>query len=182
VAKRSSKSFRIGLYLVTASLVFSLFVIEASLRTAGVSSPAVSDLDPIRGTRLHPGAEGWSHGENKAYIRINSAGQRDIEHALATTPDTVRIAILGDSFAEAFQVEHKDTFWSVLATQLDRCSAYSGKSIEPFNFGVSGYGTAQELLTYRHVVRDYYRPSIVILALYVGNDVRHTSKAVEPGR
>lgn len=178
---RSLKSARNNLFIVTAAFVVGLLFIELSLRIGGVSYPALSDLDPIRGTKLHPGAEGWVRDEGRAYVRINSAGQRDVEHALATIPDTVRVAILGDSFAEALQVEQKDAFWSVLATQLDACPAYTGKSIEPFNFGVSGYGTAQELITYRQVVRDY-RPSIVILAFYVGNDVRNNSKALEPAR
>ena len=38
------------------------------------------------------------------------------------------------------------------------------------NFGVSGYGTAQELLTLRHRVWDY-RPDIVMLAFTTANDI-----------
>ena len=47
------------------------------------------------------------------------------------------------------------------------------------NFGVSGYGTAQELLTLRHYVWDY-SPDIVLMAFLPGNDVRNNSKELEP--
>ena len=44
------------------------------------------------------------------------------------------------------------------------------RSVEVLNFGVSGYGTAQELLTLRQRVWSY-EPDLVLLAFFTGNDV-----------
>ncbi|MDY6807071.1 MAG: SGNH/GDSL hydrolase family protein, partial [Cyanobacteriota bacterium] len=51
-------------------------------------------------------------------------------------------------------------------------------SVEVINFGVHGYGTAQELITLRTKVWDY-NPDIVILAFFVGNDLINNSKKLE---
>ena len=45
--------------------------------------------------------------------------------------------------------------------------------MEALNFGVSGYGTARELLTLKDDVWRY-APDLVRLAFYTGNDVRNT--------
>ena len=52
----------------------------------------------------------------------------------------------GDSFAEALQVPMEDTFWAILEREIKECTAVAGREPE-VNFGVSGYGTAQELIT-----------------------------------
>jgi hypothetical protein len=46
------------------------------------------------------------------------------------------------------------------------------------NFGMEGYGTAQEILTFRHHVQQY-RPDVVVLQFFAANDVRNNSKALE---
>ena len=51
-------------------------------------------------------------------IRINSDGLRDIEHQLEKPVNTLRIAILGDSFAEARSINLEDTFWFKLKDNL----------------------------------------------------------------
>jgi len=53
---------------------------------------------------LRPGAEGWWSKEGGAYVRINNGGLRDREHAKAKPTNALRIAVLGDSYAEALQV------------------------------------------------------------------------------
>src|SRR5438445_13415775 len=53
--------------------------------------------------------------------------------------------------------------------------------VQPFeiiNFGVSGYGTAQELQILRHRVWAY-SPDMILLAFLTGNDIRNNSRALE---
>ena len=102
---------------------------------------------------------------------------RDREHARAKPADTVRIAVLGDSFAEAMHVPMEQTFWSLLERKLQECNAFPGKQVEVINFGVSGYGTAQELLTLRQKVWDY-SPDLVVLAFTTYNDIYDNSRAL----
>jgi hypothetical protein len=154
-------------------------IMEVALRLAGISYPSFYEFDPQRGLSRHrPGAEGWWTSEGKAYIKINSDGLRDREHTLRKPPGTLRIAVLGDSAAEAFQVDADKAFWAVMQRQLGQCEALGGRGVEAINFGVAGYGTADELLTLREDVWKY-DPDVVLLAFLVGNDVRNNSFALE---
>jgi hypothetical protein len=143
---------------------------EITLRVAGYSYPEFYSLDQSRGYALRPRAEGWYRKEGEAYVRINSDGLRDQEHSLTKPPDTVRIAVVGDSYPEALSVSLEEAFWRVMGKRLQECNAFPGQKIEVINFGVSGYGTAQELLTLRGQVWKY-SPDIVMLAVTTNNDV-----------
>ncbi|HWR52060.1 MAG TPA: SGNH/GDSL hydrolase family protein [Bryobacteraceae bacterium] len=161
-----------NLTLVAASLVFTLLLGEVALRIAGVEHPEWYIEDPDLAGRLRPGAQGWFRKEGKAYVRINSSGLRDREHAKAKPPGVLRVAVLGDSFAEAMQVDQEHTFWSVLEHRLNACAT---RKVEVLNFGVSGYGTAQELIMLRRDVWQY-DPDIILLAFFTGNDVRNNHR------
>ena len=165
--------------LVAGSLVISLLLAELVLRTVGFSAPILWTYDDVTGSKLFAGAEGWYREEGEAFITINRDGLRDREHSRTKPADTVRIAILGDSMAEALQVPLERTFWSTLERKLKSCKAFGDRDVEIINFGVSGYGTAQALLTFRHRAAAY-SPDVTVLAFYAGNDVRNNSKALEP--
>jgi hypothetical protein len=158
-------------------LLFGLLLCEIFLRVTGYSYPTFYADDYYRGFALRPGIEGHYQREGESYVRINSDGQRDREHARTKPPDTVRIAVLGDSFAEAMHVPMEQTFWSLLERRLEECHAFAGKHVEVLNFGVSGYGTAQELMTLRQKVWDY-SPDIIVLALTTYNDIYDNSRAL----
>jgi hypothetical protein len=57
-----------------------------------------------------------------------------------------------------------------MGKKLEQCGAFGSKKIEVINFGVSGFGTAQELITLREHVWDY-SPDIVLLAVTTNNDI-----------
>ena len=170
-------TFRQKLYLVLFGLLFGLLLCEIFLRVIGYSYPIFYATDYYRGFALRPGIEGHYQREGESYVRINRDGQRDREHAKTKPADIVRIAVLGDSFAEAMHVPMEQTFWSLLERKLEECSAFPGKHVEVMNFGVSGYGTAQELLTLRQKVWDY-SPDIVVLAFTTYNDIYDNSRAL----
>src|SRR6267143_6696372 len=107
--------------LSLGGLFVGLLICEIGLRVVGFSSPLFTMTDPYRGISLRPDAEGWWREEGNAYVRINSAGLRDREHAKQKPPNTFRIAVLGDSFAEARQVPIEDTFWAMLEKKLQEC-------------------------------------------------------------
>jgi hypothetical protein len=164
--------------LIFAGLGLGVAIGEIALRLAGYSVPSFYRRDPVIGATLRPNAEGWWTREGRTYIRINSRGLRDREHALAKPADTVRIAVLGDSFAEALQVPIERTFWAVAEAMLRDCRYLGKQDVEVINFGVSGYGPAQELLTLRQRVWDY-DPDVVLLAVTTRNDVSDSSRALK---
>ena len=165
--------------LLGASLCIALVLAEVSLRLIGFSFPVFYTYDDIVGSALRPGVEGWNRTEGEAFIRISSNGLRDREHSTTKPPNTIRIAVLGDSMAEALQVPMEATFWSVMERRVKECGAFGTRDVEVLNFGVSWYGTAQELLTLLHRVSEY-SPDMVVLAFYPGNDVRNNSRELEP--
>jgi hypothetical protein len=164
------KSYLAKLLLVGASLLVTFVFLEVGLRAAGiVYGGSFYQGDLVRGWSFRPGAHAWAVAEGKEYVRINSDGFRDREHAIQKPPDTVRIAVLGDSYVEAMNVPSENAFPSLIERELSHCAAIGNRKVEVFNFGVSGYGTAHELLTLRERVWKY-NPDIILLAFYTGND------------
>ncbi|HEV2862095.1 MAG TPA: SGNH/GDSL hydrolase family protein [Pyrinomonadaceae bacterium] len=167
--ERRKPSLRVRVAVVLTSLLVGLLIFEVFLRAAGYTYPIFYEPDASRGYRLQPGREGWQTKEGRAYVRVNSDGLRDREHAKQKPPNTLRVAVLGDSYSEAAQVEREEAFWAVMEGRLSGCPALSGRAVEVINFGVSGYGTAQELITLRERVWDY-SPDVVLLAVTTNND------------
>jgi lysophospholipase L1-like esterase len=166
------------LLLLAGACAVALLAAEGALRLWGKALPASLGMaDPDLGWSWRPGAEGWSVGESQIYVKINSAGMRDREHTKTKPPGTRRVAVLGDSYADAFNVESHQTFWAELERQAARCHPIP--RVEVLNFGVSGYGTGQELLQLKHRVWKY-DPDIVLLAFYPGNDVFNNHRNLNP--
>lgn len=174
------KGYLPKLLLVGIGLVLGLSLLELGLRAAGVAyAGSFYENDLVRGWGLRPGAHGWGIGEAKQYVRINSDGFHDRERSIQKPPGTLRIAVLGDSYVEAMNVPLEKAFPAVLQRQLAQCKAVRGKKIEVLNFGVSGYGTAQELLTLHEKVWKY-APDIILLAFYTGNDFFNNYRDLNP--
>ncbi len=177
--KRSrARKFFAKLLLIFIGIALGGVIAEIALRVAGYSYPEFYQRDEVRGVSLLPGAEGWYRKEGEAYIRINSAGLRDQEHAIMKPEGTFRIAVVGDSYCEALSVSLEEAFWSVMGKKIEECGAFPGKKIEVINFGVSGYGTAQELLTLRDKVWQY-SPDLVLLAVTTNNDITDNSRVLK---
>ncbi|MBD1826343.1 SGNH/GDSL hydrolase family protein [Microcoleus vaginatus GB1-A2] len=188
------KNLGVNLGLTLGGLFMGVVIGEIGLRAAKIEGyPKIGDFvdsaptrfhtaDPNLGWKLKPGASGEWNGEGASLVQVNSEGLRDREHTKAKPPNTLRVAVLGDSFTEAIQVPIEETFWSKLERKLGNCEAVKGrKNVEVINFGVQGYGTAQELIMLRKKVWDY-NPDIVILAFFIGNDVINNSPKLEYDR
>jgi hypothetical protein len=157
-----------------ASLIIGLVVAELGLRILGIEYPNFYDYDPHLGHTLRPGTQGYWLKEGGGYVSINKDGLRDREYAIKKPPDTLRIAVLGDSYAEAMHVNREEAFWAIMGKELQNCKNLQERNIEVINFGISGFGTTQELLILRHKVWKY-SPDIVLLAFCTGNDVADNS-------
>lgn len=166
-------AFISSLLLLICSLIAGMIIFEISLRLLKISHPYFDRADFHIGYSLRPGAAGWWTSEGKAYFKINSAGIHDDEHSTVKPPNTFRIVALGDSMTEGRQVKIEETFSSVIERVLKKCPALEGKDIETINFGVAGYGTAQQLLTLRHRAWEY-EPNVVLLT-YFANDLTDNS-------
>ncbi len=119
---------------------------------------------------------GWSgvpHGKeelvmknSKSLLRLNSLGFRDIEHTSAKKP---AIVFLGDSFTWGFEVEFEDMFVNMLRKKMP--------DVDVYNLAHRGYGTDQELLTFRRW--DYRGDLRLVVLMFCENDFRNNSRTVE---
>ncbi|MEG4273489.1 MULTISPECIES: SGNH/GDSL hydrolase family protein [unclassified Microcoleus] len=188
------KNLGVNLGLTLGGLLMGVVIGESGLRVARIEGyPKIGDFvdsaptrfhtsDPNLGWKLKPGASGEWNEEGASLVQVNSEGLRDREHTKAKPPNTLRVAVLGDSFTEAIHVPVEQTFWSKLERKLGNCEAVKGrKNVEVMNFGVQGYGTAQELIMLREKVWDY-NPDIVVLAFFIGNDIINNSPQLEYDR
>jgi hypothetical protein len=100
-------------------------------------------------------------------VTTNSQGLRDEETSYQKKDGTYRILLLGDSFAEALQVNLADIFPTTLETCLRN---RTGREIEVINAGTTAYGLGEEYLFYE--TRGIkYNPDLVLMAIFSGNDL-----------
>ena len=164
--------------LALLALGVALGVCELVLRLLGVNYPVLVWTDPIRGVAHIPGATGGKIlPGGRRWVEINSDGWRGPDVALEHPPGTFRIALLGDSFIEAFEVPFESTVGEVVERRL---AALRRSPVEVLNFGEGGYGTTQEYLTLRDEVWKY-SPDLVLLAVTTGNDISDNSRALRRG-
>lgn len=168
-----------ALLLCTFSVALAFGTIEAGVRLLHLVPSTFFEPDPVIGTRLIPGKSGWWTQEELEFrtpVKINQEGFRDIDHRKEKPQGVTRVLVIGDSFIEAMQVPLEATVARQLQSMLDP----TGERVEVISMGISGFGTAGELLLYERFGRAY-RPDIVILNFYAGNDVRNNSPTLEPG-
>jgi len=168
-------NFKKKLLYIFFFFLLIVLLMEFFLKIMGIEYPVLQRHDPIRGFSLSPHSTGNWTREGNAKIKINSAGLRDIEHSFIKKKNTYRIAILGDSFAEARAVNIQDTFWFKLKNNLKNCKNNKFTNTEIINFGISEYGTTQQFLTLKHYVWKY-DPDLILLAFFSGNDISDNSK------
>jgi len=112
------------------------------------------------GVRMNvPNAQYWqTTPETKVQIRINAQGIRSAREYPYQKPDNkCRILLFGDSFLVGYEVTLKDSFAYLLERKLNA----NGYPCEVINFAVSGFGTAEMLVTLQNEGLKY-QPDIVI--------------------
>lgn len=169
----------LGIFVLVAfGFGLALGIADIGIRMGNHWFPYFYCYDQFRGWGLNPGAQGHYNREGESFVRINRDGFRGPDYAKVKPPGVIRVAVLGDSYAEAIQVAEDKTFTAVTGRELADWALLKGKRIEAMNFGVDGYGTAQELITLQRKVWAY-SPDIVVLAIFLGNDVRNNSVVLE---
>ncbi|MFH1755775.1 MAG: hypothetical protein ABIA59_08750 [Candidatus Latescibacterota bacterium] len=157
--------------LVILSLIIMLFILEIVFRTTHLFGARISwrEPDPLMGWRSTPNSTYWYIKENNHPVigRNNSFGWRDKERTLVKPENTYRIAVLGDSFVEALEVEFDSTFLAIAERQLN---ATSDTHIEVMNFGRIGMTQTEEyILLQEEVVR--FAPDMITVLFWPQNDI-----------
>ncbi len=174
------KSALARVLLLLGSVLFSVGSVECGLRLhhygslRGLSGEhSLRMPHETRGWALEPDASSFQRTRDYGVlVRTNALGMRDRPHDPLPAPGSFRIVVLGDSFMEAYQVPLENSLPYLLQERL------APRGVEVLNLGVGGYGTAQALLALEEEGLGY-RPDLVVLAFYAGNDVQNNSYAIE---
>ena len=180
VRKPDSPNFAKKLLLFLTSIIFALAIGEIALRLLGHKrTGSLYTTDRQLGWALRPGAGAWVTDEGFAWSKINSHGFRDRERTLDKPPGVYRVAVVGDSFTQSCEVDLDKTFTALAERDLNLRTCCGAREVEVLNFGVSGYGTSQELLLLRHHVWKF-NPDLVVLQIFPCNDLFNNIRALNP--
>jgi lysophospholipase L1-like esterase len=164
--------------LVIVSLVVTVLVVDLvafyllGLRPIGWGPGRFFQHSSLLGWEHKPYAEGtWYAYKDgtRTHVRINAYGFPDDEREVAKVRP--RIALIGDSTTEYWEVDEEDRPQQVMQLLLDR-------RVEVLNFGLRGAGTDQEWILYTQQAV-LFSPDIVVLTFCVndfGNNAEKESK------
>ncbi len=175
---RKSKIRSTIINILFSFIIFLVFIgtLEILLRTTHLFGAKISwsEPDPLLGWRHTPGRNYWYNKENDHPItgKINSYGWRDKEWSLGKPRNTYRIAVLGDSYVEAFQVESYRTFLALTEQLLNKDH---NLRVELMNFGRSGFTQTEELIVLKNEISQF-SPDMVVVFFFPRNDIRAVSK------
>lgn len=153
------------LALLAGAVATALAIAEGGVRLSGIDRPR-----PDLGVAPHPLWHHW-HRPDHAFdfhvaaegisrrIHFNHLGMRDSRDiAIAKRAGVFRVAVLGDSFVEAMQVEEDEGVCRRLEAYLRTGDA---RVVEVLNFGCSGFSSTLEWVQAQSWVRDF-SPDLVI--------------------
>jgi hypothetical protein len=156
-------------------LCIAFILVEVGLRLfpsrlTGFGTTIGYQYDPGTGVILYPNQRDARFSRrcfSNDKIRTNAVGFRDDDWSLEKRK--LRIAVLGDSYMEALQIPDGEFFFDLL-------ERISNDRVEVMNFGISGYGTLTEYITYNKFVKQY-RPDLVLL-FFSNTDVVDNSRTL----
>jgi hypothetical protein len=119
--------------------IISLIILETFVKNAQIEGTSTTDFDNILGRKKRGNYnftffnEGFSMGSFNKYSYLGPC------YDYSKPKGTLRIAILGDSFVESFQLFRRNQFHSIIEENL---SLILNKNVEVLNFGRSGFDLA----------------------------------------
>lgn len=173
--------------IIVVKLIYSNFTISGKLTTLEISDiPKYSPryLTESNNSKLYkeliPNFEQYYDGwviklDRVTYVKINSDGFRDRNFHIEKTNNTIRIAVIGDSFTFGVGLNLNETYPKLLEKKLNNLS--DSNNYEVINFGVPGYSTRNEI-EFLKLKALKYNPSIIIIG-YFHNDMQNNSKIQE---
>lgn len=142
------------------------------MRRLGYGPDRFFQYSSLLGWEHRPYAEGTWYAYKDGtttHVSINAYGFPDVDRTVAKSRR--RIAIIGDSTTEFWEVERAERAQHVMETLLKN-------QVEVLNFGLRGAGTDQEFIRYTHEVI-HFSPDIIVLFFCVNdldNNVTSDSK------
>lgn len=163
--RKSSRLLSIG-KIVVVNLVIFLVLLEIILHLVPLKITRYPmrlnyTSDPDIGYVTMPNQHGSYHQNcvQNNHLTTNNVGMRGPDWEQKKSP---KIALLGDSFLHGLTVPDHFHIASLISSRTEG---------EVWNGGMSGYGTYQELLLWRKLMKPN-KPDITIVFLFLENDIR----------
>lgn len=172
--KRSGWRHRLlNFALLILSLLLALGIAEIAVRAT------VADQIPIFPRNVDDANyEGYRIRRNKPHsryfhkspdgvwkFRINAQGMRaNQDYTYAKPAGTLRVLTIGDSFTIGYEVGQNESYPVIIERLLKK----QGRNVQVLNAGVSGFGTAEELVYLEHEGLRF-QPDIVVMGFYASD-------------
>jgi hypothetical protein len=147
-----------------AWLTATLLIAEIVFSIAGIGESEYLRPDPVCGVAPMPNKHVTWRKEGFARLQFNSMGMQDGERQLAKPPGVRRIAVVGDSYVEAVQVDRSQNFCTLLEKSLNK--RLPMRKWEVLNFGVAASNLGQIYLRMRERAFMFH-PDIVVVPIRV---------------
>src|SRR6185295_15505483 len=161
------------LFLLAISVLIGLLLAELAVRLVRpqpvmLVSRGLYAPDPPRRYRLRPGFEGsiTNRVEFDTRIAINRRGLRGPEIG-PKRPGTLRVLVLGDSFAFGVGAQEEETY----PLQLQRILRSRGVRAEVLNGGAPGFGVPDEVAWFQRWGWTL-EPDVILATVFVANDLQ----------
>ncbi|NPD46721.1 hypothetical protein [Lentimicrobium sp. S6] len=142
-------------------LLISLVILDQFISKAQIEGTSPTDFDTIIGRKRRANLpftffnEGFSMGNFNEYSYLGPA------YNPVKEPNHLRIAILGDSYVESFQVFRRDQFHQIIENTV---TSRMGDTVEVLNFGRSGFDWA-DMYAYQKRMVARFNPDITIFMI-----------------
>lgn len=177
---QTARNAAVSLALMGLGFLIAALIAEVFLRVFFKDSitlfpryHTVAEYGEYRLRRHRPNSE-FSHTsiDGRWQFQTNGSGLRmDRDLPYEKPPGVLRVLALGDSHTNGYEVRQDETFSAVLETVLRD----SGSNAEVINAGISGFGTAEQLV-YLEQEGLRYEPDVVVVGFY-GNDFADNIKS-----
>ena len=143
------------------AIALSLVVLELFLQKAEIETFSTTDFDSHIGRIKRTNMNFTLFNEGFSMGQYNNNSILGPDCSIEKKTGVFRIAILGDSYVESFQVFRRDQFISIMEKQL---SKNFGKSVEVLNFGRSGFDLA-DMFAYQQNFVNQFKPDLILYFL-----------------
>ena len=133
-------------------LIFCLIFVEAYVSNSFVMDRFINDYDPEVGRIRKANTQYVKFAEGFGIGKVNSLNYLNKEYPINKSENTIRIALMGDSFVESFQVFDRHYFGRIMENIL---SDKFNQPVEVLNFGRSGFDIGDCYVYYNTFVKKY---------------------------
>ena len=165
----------VGIFVLTGLMV--MVVLEMYVRGGRIESALNTDVDRKIGRIRKPNAQYIYYNEGMSIGEFNEYGYIGPTYHPPKPANTLRIALLGDSYTEGLYMSEERHFRALLEEALQR--QYPQKDIQLLNFGRSGFDLSDMYAYEKNFVAQFH-PDIVLYLINPFDFIQRNTDSLVP--